>query len=249
MEQASTPQTPSEWFTLKFPDAASRYGCPFLEMRQTTCDGFKKITPVSVNIDFMASILSGDPRLGHSVVYYETEMQFYYYEPHQNIYKPVSPEKLQVYYRAMVLRCLQELNRDVDKVSLFVQYRDDKTSRAVVNRAKSILACSPDFFSVTSPYQRIKGPELQERLMRVLCETMLEKSDDSFVTVTKAYGYFCRLARQKQLTTIKQSVFRATMQDLVRDTYGMGLRRDVPDSAGKQQEAWKGIRLVETEPT
>lgn len=70
MEQASTPQTPSEWFASKFPDAASRYGCPFLEMRQTACDGFTKVTPVSINFDFIAGMLGGDSSLGHSVIYY-----------------------------------------------------------------------------------------------------------------------------------------------------------------------------------
>lgn len=248
MEGASEPETPSEWFATKFPEVASKYGCPFLEARQSTCDGFKKISPVSLNVDFMAGMLGGDPKLGHSVVYYENEMQFYYFEPLQKIYKPVSPEKLQNYYRAMLLRCLQEQNRDVDKVNLFVQFRDDKTSKVVVNRAKSILACSPDFFSATSPHQRIQGPELQERLMRALCETMLEKSEGSFLTVNKAYGFFCQLAQQKQLATLKRSMFKATMQDLVRDTYGLGLRRDIPDDTGKQQEAWKGLRLVEANP-
>lgn len=247
MEQTSTPQTPSEWFASKFPDAASRYGCPFLEMRQTSCDGFTKVTPVSINFDFTAGMLGGDTSLGHSVVYYEAEMQFYYYEPLQKIYKPTTPEKLQNYYRSMLLRCLQELNHEIDKVNLFVQFRDEKISRAVVNRAKSILACSPDFFSATSPHQRSKGPELAERLMRKLCETMLERSEGSFLTVTKAHEFFGRLSQQRQMATVKRSMFKAIMQELVQDMHGLGLRRDVPDAAGKQQEAWKDIRLLENE--
>jgi len=32
-------------------------------------------------------------------------------------------------------------------------------------------------------------------------------------------------------------MFRAEMQDLVRDLHGVGLRRDVPNTLGKQQEA------------
>lgn len=37
------------------------------------------------------------------------------------------------------------------------------------------------------------------------------------------------------------------MRDLVREEFGMGLRRDVPDAENKQQEAWKGLRLVDVQ--
>jgi hypothetical protein len=83
--------------------------------------------------------------------------------------------------------------------------------------------------------------------MRVLCETMLEKNEGSYLTVTQAYKFFCQLAQQRQLGTLKRSMFKATMQDLVRDLHGLGLRRDVVDNFGKQQEAWRGLRVVEAE--
>ena len=35
--------------------------------------------------------------------------------------------------------------------------------------------------------------------------------------------------------------------DLLRDLYGMPLRRDVPKELGKHQEAWRGVRLIEAE--
>jgi hypothetical protein len=61
------------------------------------------------------------------------------------------------------------------------------------------------------------------------------------------YAAFCRLAQQRHLGTLKRSLFKATMQDMVRDVHGLALRRDVPDALGKQQEAWKGVKLIETE--
>jgi len=149
--------TPSIWFAQKFPDQTNQFGCPFLEMRQTSCDGFSHVTPVSINLDFFAGMLGGDKSLGHSVVYFEPEMQFYYREPVLNIYKPTTPEKLQNYYRAMLLRCAQELGNETDKLNLFVEFRSDKNARAVVQRAKSVLAAGSDFFSATSPHTRIRG--------------------------------------------------------------------------------------------
>ncbi len=62
-----------------------------------------------------------------------------------------------------------------------------------------------------------------------------------------AYKYFCQLAQRKQLGTMKRAMFKAVMQDLVRYFYGVGLKRDRPNAFGKQQEAWKGVRLIEAE--
>ena len=241
------PKTPSEWFALKFPDQAARFGCPFLEVRQTSLDGFTRITPLALNHDFFAGMLGGDAKLNHSVIYHEPEMQFYYREPVLNIYKPTSPEKLQNYYRAMLLRCAQELNGETDKLNLFAEFRSDKNARAVTNRAKSILAASTDFFAATSPNQRIRGPELHERLMRVLCETMLEPREGACLTVTQAYQVFCQLGRQRQLGPLKRSMFRETMRDLVRERYGLALRNDVPDAQNRHQQAWRGLAVVEAD--
>ena len=239
------PRTPAIWFAEKFPDQVNQFGCPFLEMRQSNCDGFSRVNPVAPNIDFFAAMLGGDSRLGHSVVYFEPELQFYYREPVLNIYKPTTPEKLQNYYRAMILRCAQELNNEVDKLNMFLEFRSDKIAKAVVNRAKSILAADSSFFSATSKHQRIKGPELFERLIRVLCETMLERKEDSCLTVTQAYQAFCKLSEQRQLGQLKRSHFKEIMRDLVHEEFGLGLRRDVPDSENKQQEAWKGLKLLD----
>ena len=46
---------------------------------------------------------------------------------------------------------------------------------------------------------------------------------------------------------MKRSMFKATMRDLMRDKFGLALRRDVPNELGKQQEAWRGVRLIEAE--
>ena len=152
-------------------------------MRQSACDGFSRVTPVSINTDFFAAILGGDSRLGHSVIYFEPEMQFYYREPVLNIYKPTTPEKPWNYHRAILLRSAQEMGSEVDKLNLFNEFRSDKNAKAVVQRAKSILAADHTFFSATSKQQRIKGIELHERLVRVLVEQMLEQREHSILTV------------------------------------------------------------------
>ncbi len=83
--------------------------------------------------------------------------------------------------------------------------------------------------------------------MRVMCETMLEKREGACLTVTEAYRVFCGLSEQRSLGQIKRSMFKEIMRDLVRDVHGLGLRRDVPDSKNKQQEAWRGLKFVDVE--
>jgi hypothetical protein len=239
--------TPAVWFAKLFPTQTNQFGCPLLEMRQSSCDGFSRVTPISLNIDFFAAMLGGDPDLHHSVVYFEPEMQFYYFEPVQTIYLPTTPEKLQNYYRAMILRCAQELGGEADKLNLFVEFRSDKNAKAVVNRAKSVLAVGPDFFSATSPHHRVKGSELFERVARVMVDQMLEQRPDSILTVTQAYNVFCKLSHQRNLGQLKRSMFKHMMSDLVKDAYGVCLRNDVPDSENHQQQGWRGLNVVEAE--
>jgi hypothetical protein len=64
---------------------------------------------------------------------------------------------------------------------------------------------------------------------------------------TQAHQAFWKLSQQRQLGQLKRSHFKDIMRDSVRDEFGLGLRRDVPDPEKKQQEAWKGLKLVEAE--
>jgi len=37
-------ETASIWFAQRFPEAADKYGAPFVEIRESSCDGFTRIT-------------------------------------------------------------------------------------------------------------------------------------------------------------------------------------------------------------
>jgi hypothetical protein len=245
-QQPSQPaKTPNEWFCQRYPIPFEKYGSPFLELVEPADNFTVQILPLSINIDFFAGVLGGRRDLGHHVIYFEPEMQWYFRDS-DSIYKPTTAEKLGNLYRALMIKCAQDMLPNVHKLNLFHEWRSDHVVKAVVQRAKSILAADQSYFSSTSANQRIRGPELHERLMRVLCETMLQPCAESNLTMTQAYKYFCRLAELRQLGMIKRSQFKATMTNLMKDRFGVGLRRDLPNGLGKQQEAWKGIRLLES---
>jgi len=237
--------SPNQYFQRRFPSHTLQFGPAFLELRDSN-QSFLKITPLSLNIEFFASIFS-DPALSLRVVYFAPEMQFYYcVDLLQPIFKPVSPEKLMSLYRGLLIRCAKSLSSETNILNLFEEFRSDKVAKTVIQRAKSILAADPSFFSATSPHQRLKGPELHERLILNLVETMLAKSEGACLTVTQAYQIFCRLSERRGLGVLKRSTFRELMRDCVRDRFDLALRHDVPDSENKHQQAWKGLKLIGT---
>jgi hypothetical protein len=164
-----------------------------------------------------------------------------------SIFKVTTSDKLMNQYRTLMMKCAQDMLPNVHKLNLVHEWRGDRTCKAIVVRSKSILAVDHAFFAADSPNERIRGPELAERLMKSLCETMLQQCENGVLTVTQAYRAFCGLAAQRQLGTLKRSLFKATMQDLVRAQFGVSLRRDLPDARGHHHEGWKNITLLEAE--
>jgi len=242
------PSTPSEWFSKHFPAHAKVWGCPFIELAEDIADGLKKINPLSANLDFLAAILGGDETMGHKVIYLEGEMQFYYLDQPSGIFKPTTPEKLGNLLRALLIRCAEELPDSVHKLNLFLEFRSDKTIKAVVNRAKSILAADHTFFAVDSKHKRQKGVEVHERVARVFVEQVLERQPGEVLTLTNAYLVFCEYLRQKSMVPVKRSIFKGMFAPLIRDAFNLGLRNDVIDQATNHQTAgWKGLRAVQVQ--
>jgi len=186
-------------------------------------------------------MLGGDAKLCHKVIYYEPEMQFYYHEPIQNVFMPTTAEKLQTYYRAMMLRCAQELNGETDILNLFSEFRSDKNARAVTNRAKSILAAGSEFFSATSPHARIKGIELTERIARRFVEEMLTAEPGKVLLLADAYAVFCDYLKQQNHAQIKRSDFKSVVEPLIREQFNVCLRNDLRIDERSGIRGWKNL--------
>jgi len=242
------PTTPSEWFSCKFPDHARIWGCPFIELVEDRADGLKKINPLAPNLDFLAAILGGDERMGHKVIHLEGEMQWYFLDQPSSIFKPTTTEKLGNLLRALLMRCAEELPDSVHKLNLFLEFRSDKIIKAVLHRAKSILAADHTFFAVDSKNERLKGVEVHERLARVFVEQALEREPGQILTLTNAYLIFTEYLKLKEMVPVRRSMFKGMLAPLVRDAFDLGLRNDIIDQATQKQTAgWKGLRAHEVE--
>lgn len=240
-----TPSSASDWWCLMFPDQVRVYGCPFLEQRQADGIGAVTKSPLSANLDCLAASLGGDERLGHRVIFYEPEQQFYYYDPRDQMFHATTGAKLMNLLRGLLARCAEVVRGDGAKFQLFHALRSDQVTKAVLNRAKSILAASPDFFSTTSPHQRVQGPEIHQRIAQIFVE-QIERDPGQILTLKCAYDLFSQFLKQKNMPVLTRPEVKVMLGELIREQYGLGLRNDLVSVESQvQQCGWKGLKLGE----
>lgn len=233
------PSTPSEWFTRKFPAEARTYGSAFVEQKKQVSGLVVSVTPIALNTEFMAAILGGGA-LGPRVVYFPPDFSFYFQEQ-DGIFKQTSEQKLQSLLRGYLMKCAEEMPVTVDKLKLVLDYRDDNHVRAIVKRAKSILAADSTFFSADSPYMRQRGPEVQEVLIRQFVQNAMEKEPTTFLTVTDAYHLYTDFLEQRKLEAPDRRLFKPLVVPIVKEEWNVGLRNDLKDANGVGKSAWKGL--------
>ena len=235
----------SDWFCQMFPVQVRVFGAPFLDQHQANTYGAANITPLVLNADCLAACLGGDERLGHRVIYYPPELQFYFYDPRDQMYHATTDQKVGNLLRGLLARCAGEVKGEGHLVNTFHTFRSDAVVKGVVNRAKSILAADPDYFGVNSQHQRVQGPELHQRLAMVFAQQLLEVHEGSILTVGQSYSLFTQFAKARSMPAPKRSLFKGMMSEVIRDAFGLGVRNDLVNAeTQKQQCGWKGLRPV-----
>ena len=118
-------KTANQWFCAKFPVQVKVFGSPFLEQSGTDQIGLATSTPVVPNIDFFAACLGGDQTIGHRVIYHADELQFYYYDPADQMFHATTDAKMGNLYRGFMARCAAEVNGEAHLVGTFGSFRSD----------------------------------------------------------------------------------------------------------------------------
>ena len=237
------PSTPSAWFAQRFPAETKRWGCPFLEAVMTNPVMLTTTTQaVAHNDNFFAAILS-DQQLGHAVVFFEPDGQWYYREPRDGQFHPTTEAKLMTVLSALLLRCAEELRGRVDLASLFVTFRAEERLKSVVKKARSLLAADASFFSATSPHQRIAGDELPVRSARQFIQTALKPTPGHLLTVQECFAAFLAFCESRGLAAGEQRAFRQFISDIIREEFGLGFRTDLKRADGRYVRGWKGLTV------
>ena len=237
------PATPSAWFTQRFPAEVKRWGCPFLEAVMTNPVMMTTTTQaVALNDNFFAAILS-DQQMGHAVVFFEPERQWYFREPRDGVFHPTTEAKLATLLSALLLRCAEDLRSSVNMSSLFVAFRAEEQLKSVVKKARSILAADSTFFSATSPHQRIAGDELPVRSARQFIQTSMKPTPGQLLTVQECFAAFLAFCQSRGLEAGEQRAFRPFISEIIRDEFGMAFRKDLKSADGRYMRGWKGLTV------
>jgi len=239
--------TPNSWFVKRYPWAFEQFGSPFLELTEATDAFTVKTQLVSINTDFFAAVLGGRRDLGHHVVYLESEMAWYF-KNSDGVFKPTTAEKLANQYRALLMKCAEEVPASVNVLNLFHEFRSDKVAKAVVQRAKSVLAADSSFFSPTSPHQRIRGVELHERFARRFVDELLTGQPGNVLLMADAYERFLQLLKLQNLEPVKRCEFKAMVTPLMKERFDICLRNDLRIDERTGVRGWKHVALVQAAP-
>ncbi len=242
--QAEAPPTsPSEWFSRKFPEQSRIYGPPVLESVETLLDQTNRVCPVSLNEDFFAAILGGDKQLGHHVVFYLPEQQFYFFDCRFGRYDPTSEQKLILLLSQYLIQCAADMPGDVEIQKLFVDLRKEEDLKKVVRRAKALLAADETFFGEASENKRLKGVENHGILAKRFVRDFIKPDPGSDLTFRECYGMFSQLCQEKGLDPMQRRLFKSLIAEFIREEFDLGLRHDVTGVNDRQQHGWRGLTL------
>jgi len=236
------PRTPGQWFALKYPAEVQRWGAPILEAVVSDQRGNRIVQPLTLNDNFFASIIS-DGQLGHSVVFYQPEQQWFFHDPADQLYHPTSEEKLVVLLSALISRCAGEMPADVDLIRLFRDLRSDEVLKPIVKRARAIHAADSTFFSTTSSHRRVEGPECHTQLARGFVRSTVKAEKDRLLSVGECYERFSEYCRNHSVEAVHRNSFKQLIVEIIKEEFGLGLRKDLQDAGGRYLLGWKGLAV------
>ena len=237
------PQTPSEWFSKHFRLQLETFGPPILESVCLDPTGQKRVTPLSLNDDFFASLIGGDARLKHHVVFYVAEDSWFFFDPRINCFSPTTEQKLQILLSQYFIRCAQEMPRSVDIGPLFNEFRSDATLKRIVKRARALLSADESFFSPESPHKRLHGAEVHTRITKQFVRDAIRPTPGQVLPIEQCFAAFADYCRSKQLSTMARKQFKQIVAEVIKDEFDVGYRHDLQTEEHKYQRGWRGLTV------
>lgn len=237
------PTTPAAWFAKMFPRQVETFGPAILESVSLDDSGEKRVSPLSLNEDTFGSILGGDKRLKHHVVFYAPEESWYFFDPRTGFFSPTTEAKLQILLSQYFIRCAQEMPRLVNIGPLFDEFRTDETLKRIIKRARALLAADGLFFSSDSPYKRLHGGEVHTRVTKQFVRDVVKATPGEVLPIEKCFTAFAEYCKSRQLTSIARKQFKQIVAEVIKEEFDVGVRNDLQTAEHKYQRGWLGLAL------
>ncbi|MFA5189326.1 MAG: hypothetical protein WC740_01290 [Verrucomicrobiia bacterium] len=240
---------------MKFPSLDDTYGTPVLEHVQLmTEEGLLRsfTGAFALNEDFFGAVLGGDPALGHHVVFYAPEQQWYFLDWRFGCYVPTTEEKLLIVLSQHLIRCAEAMpNVIVDVGSLFLLLRDETYLKSIIRRARSINAADRSFFEAPNGHKRrcgdrILDPALEPAHKLFIREAIIAEPE-RILTVNDCYQKFSVYCSNRGFTPVERRQFPSLAAEGIREQFGLGYRKDLILD-GRYYKGWKGLATRPSEP-
>jgi P4 family phage/plasmid primase-like protien len=143
-----------------------------------------------------------------------------------------------------------------------VEYRRPQPAKVIVDLSEQILAreASGVLNWMLEGFEKIRAdgyqlhltPAQQKLVDDLLLESeghvvfvreSLARDPEEQLTVTDCYAAYVELCNEHGWRALTKNKFGAVIGDTVVHQFGITTRHDIPDSKGKEQRGWKGIRL------
>lgn len=241
-----TPQTPGEYFSRKFPSLADTYGPPVLEHVQITAELRSYTVAYALNEDFFAGVVAGDPALGHHVVFYVPEQQWYFFDCRFGYYVPTTEEKLLTVLSQHLIRCAEAMPvLDVDVGMIFLPLRAEQNLKEIIRRARSINAADRTFFEASNGHKRRCGERIldpaTEPSHKLFIREAIIPEPERILTTNDCFDSYTAYCEIQKLEPAGRKPFTGLMTEGIHEQFGLGFRKDLVGADGKCHRGWKGL--------
>lgn len=79
-------------------------------------------------------------------------------------------------------------------------------------------------------------------------DELLTADSGQILMLHDAYSAFCSLLKQRELTPLKRSDFKAIVVPLIKDEFDVALRNDLVVDGRQGVRGWKNVKLIQTGP-
>ena len=239
--------TPENWFTLKFPVEARRYGAPFLFQSVVNGLSHHALRPQLMNEDFFAAMLGGEKGLAHQIVFCPGD-GFWYWDPAVEAFCPTTDAKMEILLSNYLVKYGEAFRTGLDVMFLYDKHRRPAVLKRVVNKAKAILEADESFFQGELGQPRyVEGKRVLPQPVAsplMFIESAVTRQEGALMTASEAYLEYVRHCARNGQLKVTLTEFKSLLNGALYEKFQSRLRHDIPTDDGRQTHGWKNVTLV-----